>query len=84
MNNMTNVPTKFPTLVLSQATEMSKTTLAVVRLNSTSTKRNFQNVDTDGTRPTRPYTIPPNRSGGTTRSGRMSKRTFEEKYVNDE
>lgn len=54
MNNMTNVPTKFPTLVLSHATEMSKTTLAVVRLNSTSTKRNFQNVDTEGTRPTRP------------------------------
>jgi hypothetical protein len=81
---MTSVPMRFATLVPSQAIEMSRITLAVVRLKSTSTSMNFQNAVTVGTRPTRPYIIPPNRIGGTTRSGRMSKSTFEEKYVNEE
>jgi len=35
LNSMTNVPTRFATLLLSQAMEMSKMTLALVRLKRT-------------------------------------------------
>lgn len=76
LNSITNVPAKFATLVLSHATAMSSTALAVVRLNSTSVSRNFQNAATVGTKPTRPYTIPPNSMGGTMRKGKMSNRTL--------
>ena len=74
MNNMTIVPMRLATLVFAQAIDMSKMTLAVVRLKSTRVRMNFQKAATVGTKPTRPYTIPPKRSGGTTRSGRMSNR----------
>ena len=74
MNNMTIVPIRLATLVFAHAMEMSRITLAVVRLNSTSVSINFQKAATVGTKPTRPYTIPPKSNGGTTRSGRMSKR----------
>ena len=75
LNNMTIVPIKLATLVFAHAIEMSKMTLAVVRLNRTSVRINFQKATTVGTKPTRPYTIPPKSNGGTTRSGRMSNRT---------
>ena len=74
MNNMTIVPIRLATLVFAHAIEMSKITLAVVRLKSTSVRMNFQKAVTVGTKPTSPYTIPPKSSGGTTRSGRMSNR----------
>ena len=54
MNNMTKVPTRFATLLLSQAMEMSKITLALVRLKRTRVRRNFQNAATVGTNPTSP------------------------------
>jgi hypothetical protein len=75
LNSMTIVPIRLATLVFAHAIEMSRMTLAVVRLNSTSVRINFQKATTVGTRPTRPYTIPPKSNGGTTRSGRMSNRT---------
>ena len=74
LNNMTIVPIRLATLVFAHAIEISNMTLAVVRLKSTSVRMNFQKADTVGTKPTRPYTIPPKSSGGTTRSGRMSNR----------
>lgn len=54
MNSITNVPTKLATLMLAKAIDSHSTTLAVVRLNSTSVSINFQNPGTVGTRPTRP------------------------------
>ena len=74
MNNMTIVPIRLATLIFAQAMEMRKMRLAVVRLYSTSVRINFQKAATVGTKPTRPYTIPPKSNGGTTRSGRMSNR----------
>lgn len=53
LNNMTSVPTRLAMLVLANATEISKTALAVARLNRTRIRRNFQNVATSGTNPTR-------------------------------
>lgn len=79
MYSMTRVPTKLATLVLSNAIDSHNTTLAVVRLNKTSVSMNFQNPATVGTSPIRPYTIPPNMSGGTSRSGRMSNKTYSKK-----
>lgn len=58
--------------MLAKAMDNSKTTLAVVKLNRTRVSMNFQKPGTVGTRPTRGYTIPPNRRGGTSRNGRMS------------
>lgn len=52
LNNMTRVPTKLATSMLLKAIESRRTTLAVVRLNNTSVRRNFQNPATVGTRPT--------------------------------
>ena len=72
---MTNVPTKLAKLVLSNAMDNNSITLAVVKLNNTNVSINFQNAGTVATSPTRPYTIPPNRRGGTRRNGRISKRT---------
>jgi hypothetical protein len=69
---MTIVPIRLATLVFAHAMEMSKITLAVVTLKSTSVRMNFQNAVTVGTKPTSPYTMPPKSNGGTTRSGRMS------------
>ena len=74
LNNMTIVPIRLATLVFAHAMEMSKITLAVVRLKSTSVRINFQKAVTVGTKPTSPYTMPPKSNGGTTRSGRMSNR----------
>jgi hypothetical protein len=51
---MIKVPTKPATLVLENATDINNTTLAVVRLNKTNVRRNFQNAGTLGTRPTIP------------------------------
>jgi len=79
LNSMTIVPIRLATLVFAHAIEMSKITLAVVRLKSTSVRMNFQKAATVGTKPTRPYTIPPKSNGGTTRSGRMSNRIFDVK-----
>ena len=76
MKSITSVPTRLATLVLANATEMSNTALAVARLNKTKTSKNFQKVATSGTKPTRRYTMAPNTSGGTTRSGMISKRTW--------
>lgn len=76
LNNMIKVPTRLATLILANAMESSSTTLAVVRLNITSVSINFQKAGTVGTSPTRPYTIPPNIRGGTSRSGRMSNRIY--------
>lgn len=53
---MMRVPMRFATLVLATATDMKRMALAVVRLNRTSVRRNFQNAGTVGTRPTRPLT----------------------------
>ena len=72
---MISVPTKLATLELANATEMRRTALAVARLKRTRTSRNFQKVVTSGTRPTSRYTIAPKTSGGTTRRGKISKRT---------
>ena len=83
MNSMTNVPTRLATLVVSNAMDKRSTTLAVVKLNGTSVRRNFQNVPTSETSPTRLYTMPPKTRFGTRRNGRMSKRTLDEKYVNE-
>ena len=74
MNNIIRVPTRLATLTLAKAIESQRTTLAVVKLNSTRVSMNFQKPATVGTRPTRPYTIPPNIIGGTRRRGRISNR----------
>ena len=50
--SVTSVPTRFATLVLANATEISNTALAVTRLNRTNMSRNFQKVVTSGTSPT--------------------------------
>lgn len=71
---MTRVPTKLATLILENAIDSHKTTLAVVKLNKTRVSKNFQNAATVGTRPTRLYTMPPNIRGGTSLRGSMSKR----------
>lgn len=76
---MTNVPTKLAKLVFLNAMDNNRITLAVVKLNNTSVSMNFQNAGTVATSPTSPYTIPPNRRGGTRRNGRISKRTYIEK-----
>lgn len=78
---MTNVPTKLAMPVLSNAMDNSSITLAVVKLNSTNVRINFQNAGTVATSPTRPYTIPPNKRGGTRRNGRISKRTCSRKRL---
>lgn len=79
---MTNVPTKLARPVFSNAMDNNSITLAVVKLNSTNVSMNFQNAGTVATSPTRPYTIPPNKSGGTRRNGRISNRTcVEEKLI---
>ena len=54
MNSMIRVPTRLATLVLAKAMDNRRMTLAVVKLNNTSTRMNFQNVDTSGTSPIRP------------------------------
>ena len=74
LNSMTIVPIRLATPVSAHAIEISKMTLAVVRLNSTRVRMNFQKAGTVGTKPTRPYTMPPKSNGGTTRSGRISNR----------
>jgi len=52
--NMINVPTRLATLVLANAIDNNNTTDAVVRLNRTSIRINFQNAATVGTRPANP------------------------------
>ena len=54
MKSMISVPTRLATLVLANAMDKHKTMLAVVRLNSTSVRMNFQKMTTEGTRPTKP------------------------------
>ena len=54
MNNITNVPTKLAKLVLSNAIDNNRMTLAVVKLNNTNVSINFQNAGTVATSPTRP------------------------------
>ena len=54
LNNIIRVPTRLPTLVLSNEIESRSITLAVVRLNRTSVSMNFQKAGTVGTRPTSP------------------------------
>ena len=54
LNSMIRVPTRLATLVLAKAMDNRRMTLAVVKLNNTSTRMNFQNVDTSGTSPIRP------------------------------
>ena len=73
------MPTRLATLVLANATLIRSTALAVARLKSTRMRRNFQKVATSGTSPTSLYTIAPKTSGGTTRNGMMSKRTWKQK-----
>ena len=54
MNSMTRVPTRLATLVLENAIDSSRMTLAVVRLKRTSVSMNFQKIATSGTRPIQP------------------------------
>ena len=54
LNSIIRVPTRLPTLVLSNEMESKSITLAVVRLNRTSVSMNFQKVGTVGTTPTSP------------------------------
>ena len=77
--SINNVPTKLATDVLSKMIETKRTAVAVARLNKTRVNMNFQYTATSGTRPIKPYTMPPNSRGGTTRRGRMSNRSLEEK-----
>ena len=79
MKSMIKVPTKLATLMLLNAIDNKRMTLAVVRLNNTSVSMNFQKAATVGTSPMRPYTMPPKTNGGTTRRGRMSKRILDAK-----
>jgi hypothetical protein len=76
LNSIISVPTKLATLTLENAMDNSKMTLAVAKLNKIRVSINLQNVATSGTRPTRPYMIEPNTSGGTTLRGSMSKVTY--------
>ena len=48
---MIKVPTKLATLILLNAIDNKRMTLAVVRLNNTSVSMNFQKIDTSGTSP---------------------------------
>jgi len=82
--NKRRVPTRLATEELSNTIETSRIAVAVDRLNNTRINMNFQKATTLGTSLMSPYTIPPNNSGGTTRSGRMSNSSLDEKYVNDE
>jgi hypothetical protein len=75
---------KLATLKFSNPTDNRRHTLAVVRLNSTSVSMNFQYAAGVPTSPMSGYAIAAKTNGGTTRSGRMSKRTLDEKYVKDE
>lgn len=59
LNSMISVPTKLAMLVLANAIESNRITLAVVKLNMTRTSMNFQNVATSGTSPTNPYIMAP-------------------------
>jgi hypothetical protein len=77
LNNIISVPTRLATLTLAKAIESQRTTLAVVKLNKTRVSMNFQKPATVGTRPTSPYTIPPNIIGGTRRRGRISNKICE-------
>jgi len=77
--NINRVPTKLATDVLSKMMETKRTAVAVARLNKTRVNINFQYTATSGTRPIKPYTMPPNSRGGTTRRGRISKRSLDEK-----
>lgn len=52
--SMINVPTKLATLTVSNAIDNHNTMLAVVRLNNTRARINFQKVPTTGTRPINP------------------------------
>jgi len=54
LNSMINVPTRLATLTSANAIDSQRTTLAVVKLKSTSVSMNFQNAATVGTRPTSP------------------------------
>jgi hypothetical protein len=76
LNNITIVPIRLATPVSAHAIDISKITLAVVRLNNTRVRMNFQKAGTVGTKPTRPYTMPPKSNGGTTRRGRISNRIY--------
>ena len=84
MKSITRVPTRVATPKLAKATEIERTTLAVVKLKRTRINMNFQNVPTVATKPTRAYTMLPYTIGGTTLNGRMSNSIFEAKYVNVE
>ena len=77
--SITKVPTKLATDVLSKTMETKRTAVAVARLNKTRVSMNFQYTATSGTRPIRPYTMPPKSKGGTIRRGRMSKKSLDEK-----
>ena len=65
LNSMTSVPTKLATLIPENTMENSNTMLGVVRLKSTRVRMNFKNAATVATSLMRPYTTPPNISGGT-------------------
>jgi hypothetical protein len=79
-----NVPTKLATPRSANETDMSRHAPAVVRLKRTSVSTNFQYAAGEATSPMSGYAIEAKTNGGTTRSGRMSKKTLAEKYVNDE
>ena len=59
MNSMIKVPNNPATPMSANAIDKSRTQVAVARLNKTKTSINFQNMACVGTRPTKPYTIPP-------------------------
>lgn len=84
LKSMIRVPTRLATLVLENAMERRRITLAVVKLKRTSVSMNFQNETTVGTKPMSPYTMPPKTRGGTTRSGKISNMILEKKYVKEE
>ena len=54
LNSMINVPTRLATLTLAKAIESQSIAVAVVKLNRTRVRINFQNAVTVGTRPTSP------------------------------
>jgi hypothetical protein len=76
LNNIINVPTKLATPMFANATERSRHTDAVARLNSTRMSMNFQYAAGVLTSPMSGYEMAANTNGGTTRSGSISKRTF--------
>jgi hypothetical protein len=82
--SMMSVPTKLAMLMLENAALRSRHTAAVVRLKRMSVSINCQYAAAVGTSPMSGYAIAPNTNGGTTRRGRMSKRTLAEKYVKEE